>query len=60
MAALKIQQKCPFCDETLDYTLTSDTGTKNANGGVDFTFTATTTPEATAHVWTHAPEGADS
>jgi hypothetical protein len=56
VTALRLQQKCPFCDEMLDYDATTDAGTKNDKGGVDFTISAQTTPESTAHVWTHAPE----
>lgn len=58
MAGIKLQQKCPMCDELLDFDAEFDSGTKNEQGGVDFKLSAVTTPESTAHVWTHAPEGA--
>lgn len=60
MAAIQFQQKCPFCPELLNFDAEFDAGTRNGKGGVDFTLTASTTPESTEHVWTHAPEGASA
>ncbi|MDQ5862764.1 MAG: hypothetical protein M3536_10935 [Actinomycetota bacterium] len=53
-----IKQKCPFCDETLDYEVsTAAESEPNDRGGVNITVHAKTTPASTAHVWTHAPKG---
>lgn len=51
-----IKQKCPFCDEMLDYEVTSTEGSKNERGGVSYNVNAQATPDSTAHVWTHAPQ----
>jgi hypothetical protein len=56
VAAGVIKQKCPFCEEMLDYEIKSADGTKNDRGGVSYNVNAQTTPESTAHVWTHAPK----
>lgn len=49
----QLHQQCPYCDEVLTFDAII---TEN---GEQFTINATTTPESTAHVWTHAPEGAN-
>lgn len=52
-----LKQKCPMCEETLEYEVLS-----NAMDGVDddgnttMTIEAQTTPASTAHVWTHEPK----
>jgi hypothetical protein len=61
MAAMPgtIQQKCPYCDETLTFEITAaDLSRKDEGGYSTATIKAQTTPESTAHVWTHAPDGA--
>ena len=56
MSWATIRQKCPFCDEMLDYTVSSATdAAPNHKGGTTVTVHAQTTPASTAHVWTHAP-----
>ena len=51
-----LQQKCPMCDEMLEFqvTATSD-GVSDDGNSATFTMNAVTTPESTAHVWTHKP-----
>ena len=50
-----IQQKCPMCDEILDYEVTSTGERSNGSSHATVTVHAQTTPKSTAHVWTHAP-----
>jgi len=50
----KIQQKCPYCDVTLDYDAVIEGHADRGN----YSIKAVTTPESTEHVWTHAPKDA--
>lgn len=60
MGKMILQQKCPMCAEMLDYeVLSNNCDGVDDDGNVTFTLEAQTTPESTAHVWTHAPEGTD-
>lgn len=54
---MNLQQKCPYCDEKLTFTILATKTHKNADGVSTVTMNTQTTPESTAHVWTHAPEG---
>jgi hypothetical protein len=56
MSALRLQQKCPMCPEMLDYEVLPTSDGRDDSGNAQFTIKAQTTPESTAHVWTHAPK----
>jgi len=56
MSDMKLRQKCPMCDEMLDYDVTSHPiDSVDEDGKAVFAIEAQTTKESTAHVWTHAP-----
>jgi hypothetical protein len=56
MSALKLQQKCPMCDEMLDYMVQEVVDRVTIENTSTLCISAVTTPESTAHVWTHAPK----
>jgi hypothetical protein len=45
-----------MCEEMLDYDVLSTSDRRDDGGDVTYTLKAQTTPESTAHVWTHAPK----
>lgn len=52
-----LQQQCPYCPEMLNLEISDMEETPDADGGTTtVTVRAMTTPESTAHVWTHAPK----
>lgn len=51
-----IQQKCPRCPEMLTFAVIAHSPARAVDGSAQFTIEAQTTPESTAHVWTHAPK----
>lgn len=60
MSSMKLRQKCPMCEEMLEYdVLSTGSGGVDDDGNAKFTLKVQTTPESTVHVWTHAPKEAE-
>lgn len=52
-----IKQKCPMCEETLEYEVMSHAmDGLDDEGNTTMTIEAQTTPASTEHVWTHKPK----